>query len=263
VKKSARLSFVHVVMIFAVVAAMIVFPQDAAAQPGFNFSPKSGPPGTKVEVTVTGAPSGESLTVEGNGQALCSFTIGNNGAGGCAFTVPKGSGNISLTITGPNVGRADIGTFKVTDSKKGDNKKDNKKGGNNKKGENNSRDGQGGRSGGGLPIPVPRPAPERDPEPSAIIIPTHPSASIIPSEPSAEIAPSLLPPEAPILPVTPSLVPNVEQIVDAAIEAGLRAAGSRVAFPPIVNPCLTIVALQGTPACEGTSGPGRGPVQQG
>jgi hypothetical protein len=134
VKKLAVLRFVHLALIFILVAAMVgplvLVPQNAAAQPGFNFSPKSGPPGTNVTVTVSEAPSGEKLTVEGNGKALCSFKTNNNGKGECTFIVPKGSGSISLELTGPKVGHSDIGTFNITQSNNG------QKGGNNRK--NNS-----------------------------------------------------------------------------------------------------------------------------
>jgi hypothetical protein len=125
VRKHARLRFIHLALIFTVMAAMIgpmVFvPQGAAAKAAFNFSPKEGPPGTKVTVTVSGAPSDAKLTVEGNGKSLCNINVGKNGKGNCTFSAPKGSGSVKLVITGDKVGHSDIGTFNVTESNDGGN----------------------------------------------------------------------------------------------------------------------------------------------
>lgn len=102
------------------IAPIAVGVQDAAAA-SFKFSPKSGPPGTKVEFTASGLPSGENLTVEGKHKdldgptSLCSFTSGNNGNGGCSFSVPKvAPGKLTIEVTGEHVSRSDVGVFNVT-----------------------------------------------------------------------------------------------------------------------------------------------------
>lgn len=106
----------------ALLGPMAFSPQVLAA-PQFDFLPKSGPVGTKVKLDVAGAPSGEDLTVEGKGKGfngkLCSITTDNHGVGGCSFNVPKVSGNLTLSVSGPHVSHSDIGTFKVTGSEGG------------------------------------------------------------------------------------------------------------------------------------------------
>lgn len=130
-----------IILAAGVAVPSILWPANASAAAGFNFSPKSGPPGTKVTVSVTGAPAGESLTVEGNGAALCGIKVGGNGSGECTFTVPKNSGNISLKITGDKVGSSDIGTFKVTNDKDKDDKDNNKNNDKDKGKKNNGNNG--------------------------------------------------------------------------------------------------------------------------
>lgn len=146
-KRSLGQGTAHLTIVLAVLIALVgtalTSPQTALAAK-FNFSPKSGPPGTKVTVTVSGAPSGEDLTVTGNGNGLCSIKINNSGDGSCTFSAPKGSGNLTLTITGPNVGSADIGTFKITK----DNNGGGGHGGNSHNGGGNNK-GNGKNNGGG------------------------------------------------------------------------------------------------------------------
>jgi hypothetical protein len=130
------LKIIRSVLMFVVIAALLgpaILPQPTlAAEPEFNFSPKAGPPGTKVTVTASNLPPNEQIVVKGDGKTLCSFTSGSNGKGTCSFKVPKGR-SFSIILTGPNVSRSEIGTFKVTN------------GGGDKKG---SGGGHGGRSNG-------------------------------------------------------------------------------------------------------------------
>lgn len=134
---------IQLMLTLAVMAAVaglgVLMPQNAAAEPAFDFKPKSGPSGTKVKLTATGLNPNEELTLEGNGKALCSFTSSNNGKGGCTFKV-KGSKDLKLTLTGSNVSRSDVGTFTVTKDDK------DREGGNN--GGNGGGSDRGGSRGG-------------------------------------------------------------------------------------------------------------------
>ncbi len=151
---------VRVGLSFALLVTLIVSaisPVHDAAAANYNFSPKNGPPGTSVHVTVSGTPAKADLTVHGKASGfdadLCSFTTDNNGKGGCSFKVPHVSGTLSLTLTGPKVGSSDIGPFDVTNSGggsggggggHGSNSHHRNGGGNNNQGGANSKHGNGG-----------------------------------------------------------------------------------------------------------------------
>lgn len=156
------LRVVYLVVALALVVGagggVALLPQTAKAKPGYNFSPRSGPPGTKVKVTVSGAPAGAKLTVTGDGSALCSITVNNKGDGSCTFSAPKGSGSMKLTITGDKVdpGGTSIGTFKITKDNNGNGGGGgNNKKGNNNKGKNNNDNNNTGRGSRLHPIPPP------------------------------------------------------------------------------------------------------------
>ena len=156
VNKRFGLSVIRMLLAVSVAIAVLLpsfaAPAGVAAEPAFQRKPSSGPPGTKVKVTVTGVPPGEELTVEADGKPVCSFVSGNSGKGGCTFKAPKGSKKVTITIKGPNVGQADLAPFTVT--------KDDKDNGGNDSGGGNNGGNRGGKRGGAgdrglVPIPAP------------------------------------------------------------------------------------------------------------